>query len=151
MKIAIAADHGGFELKESIKSFLDKSGIEYTDFGNLVYDKNDDYPDFTIKVAKAILNGEIDRGIVICGSGIGASVVANKFRGIRAAICHDTYSAHQSVEHDNLNVLCLGGRIVGTALANEIVQAFLNAKYSNEERHNRRLEKLNLLERENFK
>lgn len=147
MKVAIAADHAGFELKEKIKSWIDNSKFEISDLGNLKYDAKDDYPDFAIAVAKKISNNESHKGIIICGSGVGANIAANKIKGVRAAICHDTYSAKQGVEHDNMNVLCLGGRIIGVELAREVVFAFLNASYSNEERHNRRLEKILQLEK----
>jgi len=147
MKIFIGADHGGFELKEKIKELLARLNFEFIDTGNLVYEKSDDYPDFTIALAKRVSEIKGSKGIMICGSGVGACVVANKVKGIRACLCHDTYSARQGVEHDDMNVLCLGGRIVGYELAYEIIQAFLKAEFSNEERHLRRLEKLNFLEK----
>lgn len=142
MKIIVGADHGGFELKEFIKSILFSDGFLVEDAGNLVYDAKDDYPDFAIKVATMVASGKGDKGIIICGSGVGANVAANKIKGVRACVCHDTYSARQGVEHDDMNVLCLGGRIVGIEIARELVLAFANAKFSNEERHKRRLQKV---------
>ena len=114
--------------------------------GNHVFDKEDDYPDFADKLAKTVAKGEVEKGIVICGSGVGACVAANKTKGVRASVCHDTYSAHQGVEHDNMNVLCLGARIVGDEIAKELVTAFLNAKFINEGRFKRRLEKVEKIE-----
>ena len=146
MRIAIASDHGGFELKKFLIGLLKDKKYDFVDLGNNVFDKEDDYPDFADKLAKAISVGEADRGIVICGSGVGACVAANKTKGIRAAICHDTYSAHQGVEHDNMNVLCLGARIIGEELSKEIVLSFINAKFINEGRFKRRLEKVDKLE-----
>jgi len=146
MKIFIGADHGGFELKEKIKDFLVKNKFETEDTGSIVYDKTDDYHDLTINLAQKVTATPGSKGIMICGSGVGACVAANKIKGIRACVCHDTYSAHQGVEHDNMNVLCLGGRIVGYELAFEIVGAFVRAEFSNEERHIRRLEKVLKLE-----
>jgi len=146
MKIFIGADHGGFKLKEKIKDFLVKNKFETEDTGSIVYDKTDDYPDLTINLAQKVTATPGSKGIMICGSGVGACVAANKIKGIRACVCHDTYSAHQGVEHDNMNVLCLGGRIVGYELAFEIVGAFVRAEFSNEERHIRRLEKVLKLE-----
>ncbi len=147
MKIAIASDHGGFELKNFLFNWLKGNNIEIIDLGNKVYDKEDDYPDFADKLAKYVSSGAADKGIVICGSGVGACVAANKTNGIRACVCHDTYSAHQGVEHDDMNVLCLGARIVGDELAKELVSAFLNASFINEGRFKRRFEKLKKLEK----
>ena len=147
VKIAIASDHGGFELKGFLVDLLRDEGFEVVDLGNHVYDKSDDYPDFADALAKAVAGGKAERGIVICGSGVGACVAANKTKGVRAAICHDTYSAHQGVEHDNMNVLCLGARIIGNELAKELVLAFVNAKYIDGERFSRRLKKLEDLEK----
>ncbi len=147
MKIAIASDHGGFELKGFLVDLLRDEGFEVVDLGNHVYDKSDDYPDFADALAKAVAGGKAERGIVICGSGVGACVAANKTKGVRAAICHDTYSAHQGVEHDNMNVLCLGARIIGNELAKELVLAFVNAKYIDGERFSRRLKKLEDIEK----
>jgi ribose 5-phosphate isomerase B len=147
VKIAIASDHGGFELKKFLVNWLNEKNYDVLDLGNHVYDKEDDYPDFADKLAKAVSKGDAERGIVICGSGVGACVTANKTKGIRASICHDTYSAHQGVEHDNMNVLCLGARIIGDEVAKELATAFLSAKYINEGRFKRRLEKVENLER----
>ena len=142
MKIVVGSDHGGFELKQEIASRLRDAGHNVVDVGAHEYDAADDYPDFALAVARAVASGEGKRGIVVCGSGVGASVAANKVQGVRAAICHDAYSAHQGVEHDDLNVLCLGGRIIGPALAEEIVDGFVAAEFSGEERHLRRLKKV---------
>jgi len=142
MKIAIGADHGGFSLKEELVQILLRAGHDVNDLGAQEYDAADDYPDFALSVGYAVAKGQVQRGIVVCGSGVGASVAANKIKGVRAAICHDTYSAHQGVEHDDLNVLCLGGRVVGIELATEIVTMYLKSKFSEEERHQRRLLKI---------
>jgi ribose 5-phosphate isomerase B len=147
VKIAIASDHGGFELKKFLVNWLNEQNYDVLDLGNHIYDKEDDYPDFADKLAKAVSKGDVERGIVICGSGVGACVAANKTKGIRASVCHDTYSAHQGVEHDNMNVLCLGARIIGDEVARELAAAFLSAKYINEGRFKRRLEKVENLER----
>ncbi|MBC7390438.1 MAG: RpiB/LacA/LacB family sugar-phosphate isomerase [Opitutaceae bacterium] len=146
MKIGIAADHGGFELKEIIHPFLISLGYDVKDFGAFTMDKGDDYPDFVVPLSRAIASNEIERGIAICGSGVGASVAANKIIGIRAALINDHFSAHQGVEDDNLNILCLGGRVTGFMTAQELVQSFLNARFTGEERHLRRLEKVHQLE-----
>lgn len=150
MKVGIAADHGGFDLKKLVIEMIKEAGHEVIDYGAHEYDKKDDYPDLIIPLAEAISKGEVERGIAICGSGVGASVVANKIKGVRAALITETYSAHQGVEHDALNVICLGGRVIGQELAREIVFAFLSAEYSGEERHDRRLNKVTRLE-ENWK
>ncbi len=142
MKVVIGADHGGFELKQEIGKLLASDGHEVTDLGAHQYDALDDYPDFALGVARAIAAGEAARGIVVCGSGVGACVAANKIRGVRAALCHDTYSAHQGVEHDDMNVLCLGARIIGIEIAREIVRSYIGAVFSGEERHQRRLDKV---------
>ena len=142
MKIAIGADHGGFPLKEELADILRQAGYEVEDLGAHQYNAQDDYPDFALAVARAVVDGKARRGIVVCGSGVGASVAANKVKGARAALCHDTYSARQGVEHDDLNVLCLGGHIIGIELAKEIAKAFLKAEFSGEERHQRRLSKI---------
>ena len=142
MKIAIGADHGGFPLKEELADILRKAGHEVDDLGAHQYNSQDDYPDFALAVARTVAAGTARRGIVVCGSGVGASVAANKVKGARAALCHDTYSARQGVEHDDLNVLCLGGRIIGIELAKEIVKTYLEAEFSGEERHQRRLSKI---------
>lgn len=142
VRIAIGADHGGFDLKQAIAAKLAAAGYEPADVGAYAFDADDDYPDFAGAVAEKVRRGEAQRGIVVCGSGVGACVAANKRKGVRACLCHDTYSARQGVEHDDMNVLCLGGRIIGTALAWEVVAAFLAARPSNEERHRRRLNKV---------
>jgi len=147
MRIAIGADHGGFELKEEIVRLLKAEGHEVLDMGAAVLDPSDDYPDSAQQVAEVVAGGRAKRGIILCGSGVVACVVANKIPGVRAAICHDSYSAHQGVEHDDLNVLCLGARIIGPELAKELVNAFLNARFSGAERHQRRLGKVLAIER----
>ena len=146
MKVAIGADHAGFDLKEPIKACLLQLRHDALDLGTHST-KPVDYPDFAEAVGLAVRDGKADRGILVCGSGVGASVAANKIRGIRAGLCHDHYSAHQGVEHDDINVLVLGGRIIGESVALELVRTFLEAKYTAEERHQRRLEKVIDLER----
>jgi len=146
MKIAIAADHGGFDLKRPLASLVDELGHEVLDLGAHQFDKDDDYPDFARYVGQAIQHGQADRGIVICGSGVGACIGANKIKGVRACVCHDTYSAHQGVEHDDMNVLCMGARIIGGALAEEIVRAFLRAEFDTQPRFQRRLDKVLAIE-----
>jgi ribose 5-phosphate isomerase B len=149
MKIALASDHGGFELKKDLFSWLKENKYDVIDLGNSKYDSLDDFPDFAELISKTVLNGEAEKGILICGSGVGAAVAANKFKGIRASVCHDIYSAHQGVEHDAMNILCLGARVIGSQLAKDLVAAFIDAKYMNEERLNRRLEKIKKFE-DNF-
>ncbi len=145
MHIALGSDHAGFELKEHIRKFLTGLGHTIEDVGT--HDTEPvDYPDYAAAVAKPILDKTVDRGILICGSGVGASVAANKFHGIRAGLCHDTYSAHQGVEHDDMNVLVLGGRVIGEEMAHELVRAYVNAHYTSEERHARRLAKIHAIE-----
>jgi len=145
MKIAVGADHAGFELKEKVKARLVELKHEVLDLGT--HDaKPVDYPDFAEAVGLAVRDGKAERGILVCGSGVGATVAANKVPGIRACLCHDHYSAHQGVEHDDLNVLVMGGRVVGSAVALELVSAFIDAKFSGEERHQRRLEKVKGIE-----
>ena len=146
MKIAIGADHGGYPLNESVIEILRDAGHEIEDFGTHDGTQPDDYPDYALKVGEAVRGGA-ECGIIICGSGVGACVAANKLRGVRAALCGDTYSAHQSREHDDCNVLCLGARVVGSELALEIVRAFVNARFTGEERHQRRLNKVLDIER----
>lgn len=141
MRIAIGSDHAGFELKEELRKLVASLGHDVDDVGTHST-ASCDYPDFAAAVGEAVAGGKAQRGIVLCGSGVGASIVANKVRGIRAGICHDTYSAHQGVEHDDMNVLVVGARIIGVEVAKEIVRSFLGATYSNEERHQRRLAKL---------
>jgi len=145
MKIALGSDHAGFSLKEIIKHELKKNNYEIIDCGTHNEDAVD-YPDFAQKVAQQVSNKFADRGIMLCGSGVGASIAANKIHGIRASVCHDTYSAHQGVEHDDMNILVLGARVVGQSLALEIISRFLKANFTNEERHVRRLEKIKALE-----
>ena len=148
MKLVIASDHAGFELKEEVRAHLAKAGHDVIDLGAFTCDPNDDYPDFAQRVGEAILAGEAPRGILICGSGVGVSIAANKIPGVRAGMCHDTYSAHQGVEHDDMNVLVLGARIIGTSLAYELVDTFLRAKFiTNEERFTRRFNKLMAIEK----
>ena len=142
MKIYIAADHAGFNLKNHLKEYLIADGYDIEDCGAYEYDPLDDYPDYAKPLAESVSSGKTDRGIMVCGSGVGASVAANKVKGVRAAVCHDIYSAHQGVEHDDMNVLCLGSRIVGTEVVRELVSAFISAEYTNEERHARRLTKV---------
>jgi ribose 5-phosphate isomerase B len=142
MRIAVGADHGGYPLNERVIQELDQGGHEIIDFGTHVGSRPDDYPDYALKVGQSIQRGEADIGILICGSGVGAAVAANKLHGIRAALCGDTYSAHQSREHDDCNVLCLGARVTGVELALEIVRAFVAARFTGEDRHLRRLKKI---------
>ena len=142
MKIAIACDHGGFILKQPMMELLEALGHEVLDLGAHQLDPADDYPDFTKALAEHVTSQHSARGIMVCGSGVWASVAANKVRGIRASVCHDTYSAHQGVEHDDMNVLCLGARIIGQEVAAEVVSAFVSAEFSGEERHLRRLNKV---------
>ena len=145
--VAVGADHGGFVLKKELVSRLGES-CEVLALGTYELDTADDYPDFVRTVTQAVISGRAERGIIICGSGVGAAIAANKVPGVRAAICHDTYSAHQGVEHDDMNVLCLGARVVGSELAWELAIAFLEARFTGEERHRRRLEKVLAIERE---
>ncbi len=142
MKVAIGADHAGYDLKQYLIAYLNKQGFEVNDLGTDTDEIPSDYPDFAEKVANAVLSFQAERGVLICGSGVGASIAANKIRGIYAGLCDDTYSAHQGVEHDNMNVICIGARVIGVELAREIVRAFLNARFSREERHVRRLNKM---------
>jgi ribose 5-phosphate isomerase B len=146
IKIAIGADHGGYPLNEKIIEELRRAGHELTDFGTHDGSQPDDYPDYAVKVGQSIQKGEVEIGIIVCGSGVGAAVAANKLIGIRAALCGDTYSAHQCREHDDCNVLCLGARVTGVELALEIVRAFVAARFTGEERHRRRLSKVAAIE-----
>lgn len=146
MKIAVACDHGGFPLKATVVSLLQELGHEVLDLGAYEYNATDDYPDFARYMGQAIQHKQAERGILLCGSGVGACVGANKLTGVRASVCHDVYSAHQGVEHDDMNVLCLGSRIIGEALVADLVRAFVSAKFSGEERHVRRLEKIKAME-----
>jgi len=151
LRIAIGADHGGFALKAELAPWLRGKGYEVLDMGAETLIPADDYPDYALAVAESVASGKVQRGIIICGSGIGACIVANKVPGVRACACHDTYSAHQGVEHDDMNVLCLGARVVGDALAREVVGTFLEAKFSSEERFQRRLQKVLNIESQNMK
>lgn len=145
MRIALGADHAGFLLKGKLVAYVESLGHEVVDLGTHNTDAVD-YPDFAEAVGRAVLRGEAERGLLVCGSGVGASVAANKLPGIRAGLCHDTYSAHQGVEHDDMNVLVLGARVIGQELAHELVRAFLGAGFTGAERHRRRLEKVKALE-----
>jgi ribose 5-phosphate isomerase B len=147
MKIALGADHGGFELKKTVAALLEKLGHTVV---NLGVDSAEaaDYPDYARKVGEAVASGKTERGIMICGSGVGASVAANKIPGVRAGLCHDTFSARQGVEDDDVNVLCLGARIIGVELAADVIKAWLGARFSNAERHKRRLNKVLAIEKE---
>lgn len=149
MNIAIASDHAGFPLKDRMISIAKDLGHEVTDLGTCSTDPVD-YPDIARLVAEAVQSGRVERAVLICGSGIGACVAANKFRGIRAGTCHDTFSAHQSVEDDASNVMCLGARVIGASLAGELVKTFLNARFSGAERHKRRIGKIEEIETERF-
>ncbi len=146
MRVGIATDHGGFELKEDLKTYLSRAGHTIVDIGARELQPGDDYPDFVIPLAKAVAAGTVDRGVAVCGSGVGASVCANKIAGVRAGLVQDHYSAHQGVEHDDMNVLCIGGRVVGSLVARDLVDAFLAARFTGEERHVRRLGKVAALE-----
>ena len=145
-RVALAADHAGFELKEKMAAFLEEAGFEVVDLGTSNREPAD-YPDFARAIGEALREGKAERGILICGSGVGACVAANKMKNIRAGLCHDTYSAHQGVEHDDINVLCLGSRVIGEELARELVSAFLAARFTGEERHMRRLAKVQAMEK----
>ena len=147
MRIAIASDHAGFKLKQDLLKYLGELGHWVVYLGTNSEDPVD-YPDYAVAVGNAVLGGTAERGVLICGSGVGASVAANKLKGIRAGVCHDTYSAHQGVEHDDMNVLVLGARVIGPALGRELVTAFLHATFSGEERHLRRLNKVKALEQQ---
>jgi ribose 5-phosphate isomerase B len=146
MRIGIAADHGGFELKRELRDRLTAEGHEVIDFGAKTLEVGDDYPDYVTRLARAIAAGGVERGIAVCGSGVGACVAANKVRGVRACLINDHYSAGQGVEHDHMNIICLGGRVTGSYAAWDYIQAFVAAKYSQEERHLRRLNKVAALE-----
>jgi ribose 5-phosphate isomerase B len=147
-RIGIAADHGGFELKEELAVMLHDNGYEVIDYGNTLLNQDDDYPDYIIPLAQAVASGELDRGIAVCGSGVGACVAANKVKGVRACLISDTFSARQGVEDDNMNLICLGGRVIGHSLARELVKTFLEAQFSCLERHLRRVSKVVGLETE---
>ena len=146
MRLGIAADHGGFVLKGDVAASLRGAGYEIEDFGAYQLNSEDDYPDFIVPLARAVAAGQVARGLALCGSGVGASIAACKIRGVRAALIHDVFSAHQGVEDDDMNVLCLGGKVVGSALALELIMTFLNARFSGAPRHRRRLAKVEALE-----
>ena len=145
MRVAAAADHAGFSLKQELVAYLKSLGHEVVDLGTHSNEPAD-YPDYAEAVGRAVLSGQAERGLLLCGSGVGASVAANKLPGIRAGLCHDTYSAHQGVEHDGINVLVLGARVIGSQLARELLRTFLEAHFTEEERHRRRLNKVSALE-----
>jgi len=147
MKIGIAADHGGFDLKEKLSDSLRSAGHKLVDFGAKKLQDGDDYPDFVEPLARAVANGDVERGIAICGSGVGACIIANKVAGVRASLINDAFSAHQGVEDDNMNLICLGGHVVGHELALDLIRIFLSAQFSGAERHKRRLGKVSLLEK----
>ena len=147
LRVAIGADHGGFDLKQQLVIRL-KDAYDVVDIGASSFNADDDYPDFVLPVTSAVVSGDVQKGIIICGSGVGACIAANKVTGIRAGTCHDTYSAHQGVEHDDMNVLCLGARVVGVEVATELVVSFLEARFSAGERHQRRLSKVLEIERQ---
>lgn len=148
MVVGIAADHGGFELKHELTTRLKAAGHSIRDFGDVASKPTDDYPDYVIPLARAVASGEVERGVAICGSGVGAAICANKVHGARASLIHDHFSARQGVEDDHMNVLCLGGRTTGVETAWDVVQAFLHAEFSHEERHLRRLAKVAALSAE---
>jgi ribose 5-phosphate isomerase B len=142
MKVALAADHGGYPLKAEIAELIKSLGHEVLDLGAHQFDKDDDYPDFARYIGQAIQHGQAERGVLLCGSGVGASIAANKMKGVRASVCHDAYSAAQGVEHDDMNVLCLGSRIIGGAVADVLVRSFLSANFIAEGKYQRRLDKV---------
>jgi len=146
LRVALGADHGGYSLKNELLARL-QGQYDILDLGAHKYDPDDDYPDFAEAVAKAVASGKAQRGILVCGSGVGACIAANKVPGVRACLCHDTYSAHQGVEHDDMNVLCLGARVIGIELAAKLIEAFLKARFSSEKRHRRRLKKVLAIEK----
>ena|SRR5690625_340762 len=150
-EIGITADHGGLLLKEELKDSLQKLGYELTDFGAFELDQEDDYPERILPLARALSEGKVKKGIAVCGSGVGAAIVANKLPGVRAALITESYSAHQGVEHDDMNMLCIGGRVIGSALALEIVQAYLKARYIGSGRYQRRLDQLIQIEKRYLK
>ncbi len=150
ISVALGSDHGGFVLKNELMARL-REDYEILDLGAHTFDRADDYPDLALAVARSVTSGQVQRGILICGSGVGACIAANKVPGVRACLCHDTYSAHQGVEHDDMNVLCLGARVIGLELATELVKAFLSANFSGETRHRRRLEKVVAIEQQALK
>ena len=145
MKVGIGADHGGFQMKEQLARRIAEEGHEVIDVGNMTFDRDDDYPDFAILLARAVAGGDLERGVLLCGSGVGVSVAANKVSGARAALCHDAYSARQGVADDDMNILCLGGRTTGIEVAWDCVRNFLSTRFSGAARHRRRLEKVSRL------
>jgi ribose 5-phosphate isomerase B len=151
MKIGIVADHAGFEPKQQLLKLLADAGYDVKDYGAFSYESTDDYPDVVVPLGEAIAKGEVDRGIAVCGSGVGVSVAANKMPGVRAALITETYSAHQGVEHDDMNLLCVGGRVIGLVLMWEIIQAYLKARYDGGERFQRRLDKVIAIEHKYIK
>jgi ribose 5-phosphate isomerase B len=146
MRVGIASDHGGFTLKEQVAELLRGSSYEVVDFGAHELSPGDDYPDFVIPLARAVAAGQVERGVALCGSGVGASIAANKVAGVRAGLIHDVFSAHQGVEDDDMNVFCLGGKVIGSALAWELIETFLKARFSGAVRHQRRVNKVRALE-----
>lgn len=146
VRVAIASDHAGFELKNELGKHIREVGHEVVDLGAHVFDPQDDYPDFAALAARTVSDASVERAVLICGSGVGASIAANKVKGARAGLCHDTYSAHQGVEHDDMNILVLGSRTIGPALAEDLVKTFLGATFSGDARHVRRLEKVKVLD-----
>jgi ribose 5-phosphate isomerase B len=149
MRVGIASDHGGFTLKEQVAELLRDSGHEVADFGAHELSPGDDYPDFVIPLARAVAAGQVERGVALCGSGVGASIAANKIAGVRAGLIHDVFSAHQGVEDDDMNVFCLGEKVIGSALAWELIETFLKARFSSAIRHKRRVDKVRALESHN--
>ena len=147
MRVGIASDHGGFALKEQIAESLRTAAYEVVDFGAHQLNPGDDYPDFVVPLARAVASGEVERGVAVCGSGVGAAIAASKVPGVRAALIHDVFSAHQGVEDDNMNVFCLGGKVIGAALAWELIESFLTARFSGAPRHQRRVAKVQALEK----
>jgi ribose 5-phosphate isomerase B len=146
MRVGIASDHGGFTLKEQVAELLRGSSYEVVDFGAHELSPGDDYPDFVIPLARAVAAGQVERGVALCGSGVGASIAANKVAGVRAGLIHDVFSAHQGVEDDDMNVFCLGGKVIGSALAWELIETFLKARFSGAVRNQRRVNKVRALE-----
>ena len=151
MKLAIGADHAGFDLKAQIVPWLESSGHQVVDIGAHALDPADDFPDFAAAVARSVTGGQAERGVMICGSGVGASIATNKVGGIRACLCHDTYTARQGVEHNNMNVLCLGGRVIGIETAKEVIAAFIGAEFMPETRFQRRIDKVSEIESDRLK
>ena len=151
MKLAIGADHAGFDLKAQVVPWLESSGHQVVDLGAHNLDPADDFPDFAAAVARSVTGGEVERGLMICGSGVGASIATNKVSGVRACLCHDTYTARQGVEHNDMNVLCLGGRVIGIETAKEVIAAFIGAEFMPEDRFQRRIDKVSKIEAERLK